>query len=75
VGLRHHLLQEVLLHLVYMGEDSKILRKHGFDPSEEGYIQLQLSLSEHQHDTQIAQLNERAMIEILRAAGLAEDAP
>jgi hypothetical protein len=71
--LRQHLVQEIMLQLVFMGEDCKILRKHGFDPSEEGYLQLQLTLSEHQHDPRIADMNKEAMIRIFEAAGLTTD--
>lgn len=66
---KHEVIQEVLVHNVYLGNPS-LVEKVGFGNGEKGYILMQTVMAEHQHDPLIAQYIGSSMLRLFQAAGI-----
>ena len=67
---KHHIVQETLVHQVYLGGDPPLVTECGFDNDEKGYVGLQCVMAEHQSDPLIAQYVGAGMMQILKSAGI-----
>ena len=71
---KHTIVQQVLVHDVYLGptkESSKsLVEDSGFGKGEKGYVQMQCLMAEHQADPLVAQYMGGAMMRLLQAAGI-----
>jgi len=71
---KHHMVQEVLVHDVYLGGDPKLVSECGFGEDEIAYVRMQMIMAEHSQDPLISQYVGMAMMHILKVAGLDVDA-
>ena len=67
---KHQIVQETLVHEVYLGGDPTLVSECGFDNDESGYVKFQCTMAEHQSDPLIAKYVGAGMMQILKAAGL-----
>lgn len=67
---RHTIVQEVLVHDVYLGGDPSFLSDCGFPDGELGYVLMQCTLADHQQDPLISQYLTGSMMKILQVAGI-----
>lgn len=67
---RHEVVQETLIHSVYLDEDPTLVSECGFGEGEEAYILMQSVMAEHQNDPLIAQYIGSSMMTLLQAAGI-----
>ena len=67
---KHHIVQETLVHEVYLGGDPPLVTECGFENNEKGYVGLQCVIAEHQSDPLIAQYVGAGMLQILKSAGI-----
>lgn len=73
MALKHHVVQEALVHKVYLGGDgpgTSLVEECGFSAGTEGYVRMQMTMAEHQNDPLVAQYIGSAMMQILEVAGL-----
>lgn len=67
---KHQVVQEALVHDVYLGGEPTLLETLGFESNEKGYVSMQCVMAEHQSDPLVAQYIGSAMIQILKTAGI-----
>lgn len=74
MALKHHVVQEALVHKVYLGGEAEgvpsLVEDCGFGAGAEGYVRMQMTMAEHQNDPLVAQYIGTAMMQILKVAGL-----
>jgi hypothetical protein len=73
MALKHHVVQEALVHKVYLGGadgEKSLVEECGFGAGAEGYVRMQMTMTEHQNDPLVAQYIGTAMMGILKVAGL-----
>lgn len=71
---RHHMVQETMVHDVYLGGEPSLVSENGFGDDEEAYVRMQMVMSEHTQDPLVSQYVGTAMMEILKVAGLDQQA-
>jgi hypothetical protein len=68
---KHQIVQETLVHEVYLGgEPMSLVEECGFEPGERGYVFMQCVMAEHQTDPLIGQYIGSAMMKVLQSAGV-----
>lgn len=67
---KHQIVQETLVHDVYLGGEPSLVEECGFDPGEKGYVFMQCVMAEHQTDPLIGQYIGSAMMKVLQSAGV-----
>lgn len=67
---KHQIVQEALVHDVYIGGEPSLVSECGFDSGEKGYVAMQCVMAEHQSDPLIAQYISSAMMQVLKSAGI-----
>ena len=74
---KHHIVQEVLVHHVYLNNNNNdnggkpsLVSECGFGEGEKGYVFMQCVMAEHQNDALVAQYIGSAMMRLLQAAGI-----
>lgn len=70
MAMKHQIVQDALVHDVYLGGEPSLVEDCGFDKGEKGYVFMQGVMSEHQNDPLIAQYIGSAMMQILKSAGI-----
>ncbi len=65
---KHHILQEVMVSEVYLGGNPSLVQQCGFGSGEQGYVELQYAMADHQGDPLVAQYIGAGMIKLLQAA-------
>lgn len=70
MAMKHQVVQDVLVHDVYLGGKPTLVEECGFDNGEIGYVMMQGIMSEHQNDTLVSQYVGTAMMQILQSAGI-----
>lgn len=67
---KHQIVQETLVHNVYIGGEPSLVSECGFESGEKGYVAMQCVMAEHQSDPLIAQYISSAMMQVLKSAGI-----
>jgi len=67
---KHQIVQEALVHDVYIGGEPSLLTECGFESGEKGYVSMQCVMAEHQSDPLITQYISSAMMQVLKSAGI-----
>lgn len=67
---KHQIVQETLVHDVYLGGEPSLVEECGFEPGEKGYVFMQCVMAEHQTDPLIGQYIGSAMMKVLQSAGV-----
>jgi hypothetical protein len=67
---KHQIIQETLVHNVYLGGEPSLVEECGFEPGEKGYVFMQCVMAEHQTDPLIGQYIGSAMMKVLQSAGV-----
>lgn len=68
---KHQIVQETLVHDVYLGESpSCLVQELGFENGEKGYVLMQCIMAEHQNDPLVAQYVGAGMMKVLVSAGI-----
>ena len=70
MAMKHQVVQDTLVHEVYLGGDPTLVEECGFEKGEKGYVFMQCVMSEHQSDPLIAQYVGAGMMQIMKAAGI-----
>lgn len=70
MSMKHQVVQDTLVHEVYLGGEPSLVEEMGFEKGEKGYISMQALMSEHQNDPMIAQYVGAAMMQVLKSAGI-----
>lgn len=70
IAAKHAVVQDVLVNEVYLGGEPSLVEEFGFGDGEEGYVNLQCAMAEHQSDPLVAQYVGSAMMKIMNAADL-----
>eukprot|EP00979_Chaetoceros_neogracilis_P005127 scaffold892_cov175-Chaetoceros_neogracile.AAC.3 len=67
---QHQIVQDTLVHDVYLGGEPTLVEECGFESGEKGYVFMQIALAEHQNDPLVSQYVGSAMMELLKTAGI-----
>lgn len=68
---KHHIVQDTLVHDVYLGGNPTLVQELGFEENgEKGYVLMQCIMAEHQNDPLVAQYVGAGMMKVLVSAGI-----
>ena len=67
---KHHMIQCIIIDMVYLGGDPSIVSEAGFGDGETGYAKLMCAMTDHEGDPLIAEYGGRAMMKMLETAGI-----
>lgn len=67
---KHQIVQETLVHGVYLEGTPSLVEECGFEEGERGYVFMQCVMAEHQNDPLIGQYIGTAMMKVLQSAGV-----
>ncbi len=70
MAMKHQVVQDTLVHDVYLGGEPSLLEQLGYEKGEKGYVFFQCVLAEHQNDPLVGQYVGTAMMKILEIAGI-----
>lgn len=70
MAMKHQIVQDTLVHDVYLGGSPSLVEECGFEDGEKGYVFMQCVMSEHQNDPLIGQYVGSAMLQLMKAAGI-----
>lgn len=70
MAMKHQVVQDTLVHDVYLGGEPTLVEELGFENGEKGYVFLQCIMAEHQNDPLVGQYVGTAMMKILESAGI-----
>lgn len=70
MAMKHQIVQNALVHDVYLGGSPSLVEECGFEDGEKGYVFMQCVMSEHQNDPLIGQYVGSAMFQLMKAAGI-----
>ena len=70
MAMKHQVVQDTLVHDVYLGGEPSLVQECGFEDGEKGYVFMQCIMSEHQNDPLIGQYVGSAMMQLMKAAGI-----
>jgi len=67
---KHAVMQEILVHYVYLGGSPSLVEEGGFGSGAAGYAKLQCALTDHEGDPLMTEYSASAMVKLLDAAGI-----
>jgi len=70
MGLKHGIIQDVVVNQVYLGGDPSLVEELGFGSGPEGYALMQYVMAYHENDPLCMQYTSSSMVKIWQAAGL-----
>lgn len=70
MGMKHAIIQDVVVNQVYLGGDTPLVEELGFGTGEKGYATMQYVLAYHENDPLCMQYTSSSMAKIWQAAGL-----
>ncbi|KAG7337508.1 hypothetical protein IV203_017619 [Nitzschia inconspicua] len=70
MGLKHAIIQDVVVHQVYLGGDPPLVEELGFGSGPKGYATMQYVMAYHENDPLCMQYTSSSMVKIWQAAGL-----
>lgn len=70
MGMKHQVIQDVVVNNVYVGGSPSLVEELGFGPGDKGYATMQYVMAYHEADPLCQQYTSSAMIKIWQAAGL-----
>ena len=70
MAMKHQVVQDTLVHDVYLGGEPSLVEEIGFEKGEKGYVFMQGVMAEHQNDPLISQYVGSAMMQLLQNAGI-----
>jgi len=70
MAMKHQIVQDTLVHQVYLGGAPTLVEECGFENGEKGYVFMQCVMAEHQNDPLVSQYVGAAMMQILKSAGI-----
>ena len=70
MAMKHQVVQDTLVHDVYLGGEPSLVEECGFEKGEKGYVFMQCVMAEHQNDPLVSQYVGAAMMQILKSAGI-----
>mmetsp|Transcript_2593 Transcript_2593/g.3890 ORF Transcript_2593/g.3890 Transcript_2593/m.3890 type:complete len:290 (+) Transcript_2593:42-911(+) len=70
MAMKHQMVQDKLVHDVYLGGEPSLVEECGFQKGEKGYVLMQCVMAEHQNDPLVSQYVGSAMMRILKSAGI-----
>ena len=70
IAMKHAVLQEILVQLVYVGGEPSLVEQEGFGSGAKGYAKLQCAMTDHEGDPLLSEYSASAMVKILEAAGI-----
>jgi hypothetical protein len=70
MGLKHGIIQDVVVNHVYLGGDPPLVEELGFGPGQKGYALMQYVMAYHENDPLCMQYTSSSMVKIWKAAGL-----
>ena len=70
MGLKHSIIQDVVVNNVYLGGETPLTEELGFGTGSKGYALMQYVMAYHESDPLCAQYTSSSMTKIWKAAGL-----
>ncbi|KAG7339347.1 hypothetical protein IV203_025576 [Nitzschia inconspicua] len=70
MGLIHAIIQDVVVHQVYLGGDPPLVEELGFGSGPKGYATMQYVMAYHENDPLCMQYTSSSMVKVWQAAGL-----
>jgi hypothetical protein len=70
MGMKHQIIQDVVVNQVYLGGDTPLVEELGFGTGPQGYAIMQYVMAYHESDPLCMQYTSSAMVKIWQAAGL-----
>jgi hypothetical protein len=70
MGMKHQIIQDVVVNQVYLGGESPLVEELGFPSGVKGYALMQYVMAYHENDPLCMQYTSSAMVKIWQAAGL-----
>ncbi len=70
MGLKHSIIQDVVVNKVYLGGDTPLTEELGFGSGPKGYALMQYVMAYHESDPLCMQYTSSSMSKIWKAAGL-----
>jgi hypothetical protein len=70
MGMKHQIIQDVVVNQVYLGGESPLVEELGFGSGVKGYALMQYVMAYHENDPLCMQYTSSAMVKIWQAAGL-----
>jgi hypothetical protein len=70
MGLKHQIIQDIVVNQVYLGGSPSLVEELGFGSGEKGYAIMQYVMSYHENDPLCTQYTSSAMMKLWQAAGL-----
>lgn len=70
MGMKHQIIQDIVVNQVYLGGSPSLVEELGFGSGEQGYARMQYVMAYYENDPLCSQYTSSAMIKIWRAAGL-----
>jgi len=70
MGMKHQVIQDVVVNQVYLGGSPSLVEELGFGTGDRGYALMQYVMCYHENDPLCMQYTSSAMVKIWKAAGL-----
>mmetsp|Transcript_5343 Transcript_5343/g.8177 ORF Transcript_5343/g.8177 Transcript_5343/m.8177 type:complete len:297 (+) Transcript_5343:85-975(+) len=70
MAMKHQIVQDTLVHQVYLGGEPTLVEECGFENGEKGYVFMQCVMAEHQNDPLVSQYVGASMMQLLKSAGI-----
>ncbi|GFH44702.1 hypothetical protein CTEN210_01176 [Chaetoceros tenuissimus] len=70
MAMKHQVVQEALVHDVYLSGNPSLVEECGFGTGEKAYVFMQCVMAEHQTDPLVAQYVGTGMMRVLQSAGI-----
>lgn len=70
MAMKHQVVQEALVHDVYLGGNPSLVEECGFGTGEKAYVFMQCVMAQHQTDPLVAQYVGTGMMRVLQSAGI-----
>jgi hypothetical protein len=70
MGLKHSIIQDVVVNHVYLGGNPPLVEELGFGTGPKGYATMQYVMAYHENDPLCMQYTSSSMVRIWQAAGL-----
>lgn len=70
LGLKHMIIQDVVVNQVYLGGSPSLVEELGFGSGTQGYAIMQYQMADFENDPLCMQYTSSAMVKIWQAAGL-----
>lgn len=70
MGMKHQVIQEVVVNKVYLGGSPSLVEELGYPSGPKGYALMQYVMAYHENDPLCMEYTSSAMVKIWQAAGL-----